>query len=185
MDDGMYLPFEDKMKRTISVLKEEMGAIRAGRANPMVLDKIMVDYYGVQTPINQLCNISVPEARVIIIQPWEAKTLKDIEKAIQKSDLGINPNNDGRVIRLTFPMLNEERRKELIKSVKKMGEESKVAIRTVRRDAVENFKKMKKNNELTEDDLKDAEKEIQNITEKFIVEIDKVIEDKEKEVMEI
>lgn len=185
MADDMYLQYEDKMKKTIAVLKTDMGSIRAGRANPMVLDRILVDYYGVQTPINQLSNISVPEARVIIIQPWESKMLKDIEKAIQKSDLGINPNNDGRIIRLTFPTLTEERRKELIKSIKKTGEESKVAIRSIRRDAVENFKKMKKNTELTEDDLKDAEKEIQNMTERFIVDIDKVVEEKEKEIMEI
>ena len=185
MADEMYLPYEEKMKKTISVLKEEMGSIRAGRANPLVLDRIMVDYYGAQTPINQLSNISVPEARVIIIQPWEAKILKDIEKAIQKSDLGINPNNDGRVIRLTFPMLTEERRRELNKNIKKIGEESKVAIRSIRRDAVESFKKMKKDSELTEDDLKDAEKEIQVITEKFITDIDKIIEEKEKEIMEI
>jgi ribosome recycling factor len=185
MADEMYLQYEDKMNKTIAVLKTDMGSIRAGRANPMVLDRILVDYYGSPTPINQLSNISVPEARVIIIQPWEAKMLKDIEKAIQKSDLGINPNNDGRVIRLTFPTLTEERRKELIKTIKKTGEESKVAIRAIRRDAVESFKKMKKNTELTEDDLKDAEKEIQNMTEKFISDIDKVIEEKEKEIMEI
>jgi len=183
--DEMYLPYEEKMKKTISVLKEELGTIRAGRANPMVLDKIMVDYYGVLTPINQLSNISIPEARVIIIQPWEERILKDIEKAIQKSDLGINPNNDGRVIRLAFPVLTEERRIELIKTLKKIGEESKVAIRSVRREAVEQFKKMKKNADLTEDDLKDAEKEIQTMTEKFIAEIDKTIENKEKEIMEI
>ena len=185
MADEMYLPYEEKMKKTISVLKEELGTIRAGRANPMVLDKIMVDYYGVLTPINQLSNISIPEARVIIIQPWEERILKDIEKAIQKSDLGINPNNDGRVIRLAFPVLTEERRIELIKTLKKIGEESKVAIRSVRREAVEQFKKMKKNADLTEDDLKDAEKEIQTMTEKFIAEIDKTIENKEKEIMEI
>ena len=185
MADEMYLPFEDKMKKTISVLREDLGSIRAGRANPMVLDKIMVDYYGVPTPINQLGNISVPEARVIIIQPWEAKVLKDIEKAIQKSDLGINPNNDGRVIRLSFPVLTEERRKELIKTIRKTGEESKVAVRAIRRDAVESFKKMKKNSELTEDDLKDAEKEIQTMTDGFITDIDKVVGEKEKEIMEI
>ena len=185
MTEEMYLPYEEKMKKTISVLREDLGAIRAGRANPMVLDKIMVDYYGVMTPINQLSNISVPEARVIIIQPWEARVLKDIEKAIQKSDLGINPNNDGRVIRLTFPVLTEERRKELIKVIKKTGEESKVAIRSIRREAVESFKKQKKSSDLTEDDLKDAEKEIQNITDKFITEIDKTVDEKEKEILEI
>ena len=185
MADEMYQPYEEKMKKTISVLREDFAAIRAGRANPAVLEKIMVDYYGTMTPVNQLSNVSVPEARVIVIQPWESKLLKDIEKAIQKSELGINPNNDGKVIRLSFPILTEERRKELIKTTKKMSEDSKVAIRSIRRDAVENFKKMKKATELTEDDLKDAEKEIQNITEKFIAEVEKVLAEKEKEIMEI
>ena len=185
MADDLYEPYETKMKKTISVLREEFSAIRAGRANPALLDRIAIDYYGAQTPINQLSNISVPEARTILIQPWEAKLLKDIEKAIQKSDIGINPNNDGKVIRLTFPVLNEERRKELIKQIKKLSEEAKVAIRSIRRDAVENYKKQKKNNEMTEDDLKDAEKEIQVITEHFVVEVDKVMADKEKEIMEI
>jgi len=185
MADEMYLPYEEKMKKTLSVLNEELGTIRAGRANPMLLDKIMLDYYGVPTPINQLSNISVPEARVIIVQPWEDKLLKDIEKAIQKSDLGVHPSNDGRVIRLNFPVLTEERRKELIKGLKKTGEDSKVAIRSIRRDAVEQFKKMKKNVELTEDDLKNAEKEIQVMTDKFVGDIDKTIEAKEKEIMEI
>ena len=185
MADELYEPYENKMKKTISVLREEYGVIRAGRANPALLDRILVDYYGSQTPINQLSNISVPEARTIVIQPWEAKLLKDIEKAIQKSDIGINPNNDGRVIRLTFPVLNEERRKELMKQIRKMSEEAKVAIRSIRRDAVENFKKQKKSNEMTEDDLKDAEKEIQSITERFVSEVDKVMAEKEKDIMEI
>ena len=185
MADELYEPYETKMKKTISVLKDEFSAIRAGRANPALLDKITVDYYGSQTPINQLSNISVPEARTILIQPWEAKLLKDIEKAIQKSDIGINPNNDGKIIRLTFPVLNEERRKELIKQIKKLSEEAKVAVRSIRRDAVEHFKKQKKSNEMTEDDLKDAEKEIQTITERYVEEVDKVMVDKEKEIMEI
>jgi ribosome recycling factor len=185
MADELYEPFEIKMTKTISVLREEFRTIRAGRANPALLEKITVDYYGAQTPINQLGNISVPEARMILIQPWEAKLLKDIEKAIQKSDIGINPNNDGKVIRLTFPVLNEERRKELIKQIKKLSEEAKVAVRAIRRDAVETFKKQKKSNEMTEDDLKDAEKEIQSITERFIVEVDKAMAEKEKEIMEI
>jgi len=185
MADALYEPFETKMKKTISVLREEYSLLRAGRANPALLDRITVDYYGAQTPINQLANISVPEARMILIQPWEAKLLKDIEKAIQKADIGINPNNDGKFIRLTFPVLNEERRKELIKQIKKLAEESKVAIRSIRREAVEAFKKQKKNNEMTEDDLKDAEKEIQTITERFIVDVDKIMTDKEKEIMEI
>jgi len=185
MADELYEPYENKMKKTISVLREEYSAIRAGRANPALLERILVDYYGSQTPINQLSNVSVPEARTIVIQPWEAKLLKDIEKAIQKSDIGINPNNDGRVIRLTFPVLNEERRKELMKQIRKMSEEAKVAVRSIRRDAVENFKKQKKNNEMTEDDLKDAEKEIQSVTERFIAEVDKVMAEKEKDIMEI
>jgi len=185
MADELYEPYETKMKKTISVLKEQFSAIRAGRANPALLDKITVDYYGTQTPINQLSNISVPEARIIIIQPWEAKLLKEIEKAIQKSDLGINPNNDGRIIRLTFPMLTEERRKDLIKQIKKLSEDAKVAVRAIRRDAVETFKKQKKSNDMTEDDLKDAEKEIQTITERYITEVDNVMADKEKEILEI
>ena len=185
MSDELYEPFETKMTKTISVLREEFRGIRAGRANPALLDKITVDYYGTQTPINQLGNISVPEARTILIQPWEAKLLKDIEKAIQKSDIGINPINDGKVIRLSFPALNEERRKDLLKQIRKLSEDAKVAVRSIRRDAVENFKKQKKSNEMTEDDLKDAEKEIQSITEHFIAEVDKVMAEKEKEIMEI
>ena len=185
MTDELYEPYEAKMTKTISVLREEFRAIRAGRANPAVLDKITVDYYGAQTPINQLSNISVPEARTILIQPWESRLLKDIEKAIQKSDIGINPNNDGKVIRLSFPVLNEERRKDLQKQIRKLSEDSKVAVRSIRREAVENFKKQKKSNEMTEDDLKDAEKEIQTITERFITEVDKVLAEKDKEIMEI
>ena len=185
MADDLYEQYRTKMTKTISVLREEFGVLRAGRANPALLDRITVDYYGTQTPINQLSNISVPEARTIIIQPWESKLLKEIEKAIQKSDIGINPNNDGKLLRLIFPVLNEERRKELIKQIRKLSEEAKVAVRTIRRDAVENFKKQKKSNEMTEDDLKDAEKEIQAITERFIADIDKAMADKEKEIMEI
>lgn len=178
-------PIEEKMKKTISVLKEELAALRAGRANPAILDKVTVDYYGVPTPINQLGNISVPEARVIMIQPWDINILKDIEKAIQKSNIGINPNNDGKVIRLVFPVLTEERRKELTRQVKKYGEDAKVAIRSIRRDAIEHFKVQKKNGEMTEDDLKDAEKDVQNLTDKYVAEIDKIVENKEKEIMEI
>jgi ribosome recycling factor len=185
MAEELYDPYERKMKKTISVLREQFGAIRAGRANPALLDKITIDYYGAQTPINQLGSISVPEARIIIIQPWETKLLKDIEKAIQKSDLGINPNNDGRVIRLLFPALTEERRKDLIKQIKKLSEEAKVAVRAIRREAVEDFKKQKKSNEMTEDDQKDAEKEIQTITERYVVDVDGVMAEKEKEIMEI
>jgi len=180
-----YKDIENKMVKAISALKEELVGIRAGRANPAILDKITVDYYGVPTPINQLGSISVPEARVIVIQPWDAKILKDIEKAIQKSDIGINPSNDGKVIRLIFPVLTEERRKELTKQVKKIGENAKVAIRNVRRDALEDFKTQKKNGEITEDDLKVAENDIQKLTDKYIEEVDKLVELKEKEIMEV
>lgn len=180
-----YKDIENKMARAISALKEEVAGIRAGRANPAILDKITVDYYGVPTPINQLSSISVPEARVIVIQPWEAKMLKDIEKAIQKSDIGINPNNDGNVLRLIFPVLTEERRKELTKQVKKYGENAKIAIRAVRREAIDDFKTQKKNSEITEDDLKVAENDVQKLTDKYIAEVDKVVENKEKEIMEV
>ncbi|MDP4092543.1 MAG: ribosome recycling factor [Bacillota bacterium] len=185
MDKENYKPVEEKMKKTINALKESLAGLRAGRANPAILDKITVDYYGVPTPINQLGNISVPEARVIIIQPWDAKTLKEIEKSIQKSDIGINPNNDGKVIRLVFPALTEERRRELTKVVKKEGEEAKVAIRSIRRDVIEHYKVQKKNSDMTEDDLKDAEKDIQVITDKYIVDIDKLVEAKDKEILEV
>ena len=185
MANTSYKTFEDKMNKAINVLKEELTGLRAGRANPAILDRISVDYYGVPTPINQLGSISVPEARVIVIQPWDAKTLKEIEKAIQKSDIGINPSNDGKIIRLVFPMLTEERRKELTKSVKKHGEDTKIAIRSIRRDAIEFFKAQKKNSEITEDDLKDAEEDIQKITDKYITDIDKLVEHKDKEIMEV
>ncbi len=180
-----YIAIEEKMGKAIHVLKEELAGLRAGRANPSILDRISVDYYGAATPINQLGSISVPEARVIVIQPWEAKILKDIEKAIQKSDIGINPNNDGKVIRLVFPVLTEERRKELTKAVKKHGEDSKVAIRSIRRDSIEHFKTQKKNGDITEDDLKDAETDIQKLTDKYITDIDKIIELKDKEILEV
>ena len=185
MEKAAYKEYEEKMTKALNVLKEELGGLRAGRANPAILDKLTVDYYGTPTPINQLGSISVPEARVIVIQPWESKILKDIEKAIQKSDIGINPNNDGKVIRLIFPVLTEERRKELTKSAKKHGEETKVAIRSIRRDAIEHFKVQKKNSEITEDDLKDAENDMQKLTDKYIADIDKIVEHKEKEIMEV
>lgn len=185
MSVGDYKKLEEKMKKTVKVLSEDLAGIRAGRANPAILDKIMVDYYGVPTPINQLGGVSVPEARMIVIQVWDAQALKDVEKAIQKSDLGLNPTNDGKTIRLLFPSLTEERRKELTKVVKKEGEESKVAIRSIRRDSIEEYKAMKKNGEITEDDLKVVEKDIQNITDKFISEIDKIVALKEQEIMEV
>lgn len=185
MDNNSYKDVEEKMSKAISVLKEDLSGLRAGRANPAILDKITVDYYGVATPINQLGSISVPEARTIVIQPWEAKILKDIEKAIQKSDIGINPNNDGKVIRLSFPVLTEERRKELSKTAKRTGEDCKIAIRSIRRDAIERFKDQKKKSEITEDDLKVAEVDIQKLTDKYIANIDSVVELKEKEIMEV
>lgn len=185
MSSGEYKSIEDKMKKTTNVLKDELTGVRAGRANPAILDKLTVDYYGTPTPINQIASISVPEARVIMIQPWEAKMIKEVEKEIQKSDIGINPNNDGKVIRLIFPMLTEERRKELTKHVKKYGEEAKVAIRAIRRDGIEQMKALKKDGELTEDDLKAAEKDIQNMTDKYIAEIDKIVEQKDAEILEV
>ena len=176
---------EEKMTKTISVLREELAAIRAGRANPAVLDKLEVDYYGVPTRVNQLAAVSVSEARTLVIQPYDKSTLKAIEKAIQASDIGINPNNDGSVLRLLFPRLTEERRKELAKSISKMGEESKVAVRSIRRDANEKLKAMKKSSEITEDDLKSLENDCQKMTDKFIAEIDKITAEKEKEIMSV
>ena len=174
-----------KMGKTVNALVSEYGAIRAGRANPQILDKLAVDYYGTPTPINQLGSISVAEARVLVIQPWDKSVLKAIEKAIQTSDIGINPQNDGSVIRLTFPPLTEDRRKELAKEIQKIGENSKVAVRSIRRDCVDKLKAMKKASEITEDDLKDGEKEIQKITDNYIKEIDDLAAAKAKEIMEI
>lgn len=176
---------ESKMSKAIAALESDYASVRAGRANPAILDKVTVEYYGVQTPLAQVGTISVPEARTIIIQPWDAGILKDIEKAILSSDIGINPNNDGRVIRLNFPPLTEERRKELKKSISKRGEEAKVAVRNIRRDSIDEFKKQKKNNEITEDDLKDLEEKVQKITDKFIKKIEDITADKEKEIMEV
>ncbi|MFA6308549.1 MAG: ribosome recycling factor [Clostridia bacterium] len=181
----MFKPIEEKMNKTIGVLKTDYSGIRAGRANPSILEKVLIDYYGTMTPINQLGNISVPEARVILIQPWDMKLLKEIEKAIQKSDIGINPMNDGKVIRLVFPALSEERRIELIKVVKKHGEDAKVAIRSIRRDAIEHQKAEKKSSKITEDDLKDFEKDIQILTDKFIELIDKTVDIKDREILEV
>ncbi len=176
---------EIKMEKAISALNADFAAIRAGRANPAILDKISVEYYGVPTPIQQVGTISVPEARTIIIQPWDASILGDIEKAILKSDIGINPNNDGKCIRLNFPPLTEERRKELVKGISKRGEDAKVAIRSVRRDALEGFKKQKKDGEITEDDLKDLETKIQKLTDRFVKDIDTIVSDKEKEILAV
>ena len=177
--------YEEKMNKTISVFEENLSEIRAGRANPAILNKITVDYYGVPTPINQVAGISVPEARMILIQPWDMNLLKEIEKEILKSDIGINPNNDGKVIRLNFPELNEERRKEIVKDIRKLAEEAKVAIRSIRRDAMDEAKEMQKKSEITEDDLKNEENEIQKLTDKKVEEIDNMLANKEKEVMSI
>ena len=176
---------EEKMNKTISVFDENLSEIRAGRANPAILNKITVDYYGVPTPINQVAGISVPEARMILIQPWDMNLLKEIEKEILKSDIGINPNNDGKVIRLNFPELNEERRKEIVKDIRKLAEEAKVAIRSIRRDAMDEAKEMQKKSEITEDDLKNEENEIQKLTDKKVEEIDSMLASKEREVMSI
>lgn len=173
------------MDKTISVFEENLSEVRAGRANPAILNKITVSYYGVPTPINQVAGISVPEARMILIQPWDTSLLKEIEKEILKSDIGINPNNDGKVIRLNFPELNEERRKELVKDIRKLAEEAKVAIRSIRRDAMDEAKEMQKKSEITEDDLKNEENEIQKLTDKKVEEIDNMLANKEKEIMSI
>ena len=177
--------FEARMRKSIDSYIYELDGVRAGRANPNVLSRINVDYYGSPTPINQIGSVSVPDARTIVIQPWDASILKDIEKAILASDIGINPNNDGKVIRLNFPELTEERRKDLVKDIKKMAEESKVAIRAIRRDGIDKAKTMQKNSEITEDDLRGAEDSIQKLTDKKIEEIDKVLSDKEKEILTV
>lgn len=176
---------EEKMKKTISALERDYNAVRAGRANAAVLDRVTVDYYGVPSPIQQVAAVSVPEARTLMIQPWDASILRDIEKAILTSDIGINPQNDGRVIRLMFPPLTEERRKDIVKDIRKMAEESKVAVRNLRRDALEKLKGLKKANQITEDDEQNGEKKIQNLTDKYCKEIDNMSAAKEKEIMEI
>ncbi|HIQ98969.1 MAG TPA: ribosome recycling factor [Candidatus Scybalocola faecavium] len=183
--DERIKTYESKMKKTLESLDKEYASIRAGRANPHVLDKLVVDYYGSPTPIQQVGNISVPEARMIVIQPWESKLIKDIEKAILASDIGITPTNDGKSIRLVFPELTEERRKELAKDVKKKGEGAKVAVRNIRRDANDAFKKMNKAKEISEDDYANLEEGIQKITDKYIAEVDKAVEAKTKEVLTV
>ncbi len=177
--------YEEKMSKSLDSLKEEFSSIRAGRANPHILDKIKVDYYGAPTSLQQVANISVPEARMIQIQPWESSLIKEIEKAILVSDLGITPNNDGKVIRLVFPELTEDRRKELAKDVKKKGDNAKVAIRNIRRDANDSFKKANKAGELSDDELSNAEDEVQKITDKYTALVDKAIEDKTKEILTV
>ena len=180
-----YKNIEERMNKTISVYEEKLSEVRAGRANPAILNKVKIDYYGTPTPINQVAGVSVPEASLIVIQPWDVSVLKDIEKAILASDIGINPNNDGKVIRLAFPELTEERRKELVKDIKKMAEEAKVAVRAVRRDGIDEAKTKQKNSEITEDELKNAENDIQKLTDKKIEEVDKILENKEKEIMSV
>lgn len=180
-----FTHIEQRMDKSINVLVENLAEIRAGRANPAILNKITVDYYGTPTPINQVAGISVPEARLIVIQPWDTNLLKEIEKEILKAELGINPNNDGRVIRLAFPELNEERRKELVKEVRRIVEDSKVAIRAVRRDGIDEAKTAEKNGEMSEDELKGAEEKIQKITDSKIEEIDRIATNKEKEIMSV
>lgn len=176
---------EDRMAKSVHVLSSEYAAIRAGRANPSVLDKIMVDYYGTPTPINQLAAVSVTEARTLTISPWDASVTKGIEKAIQTSDLGINPQTDGKTIRIIFPPLTEDRRRDIVKDISKMGEEAKIAVRSIRRDAIDKLKKMKKQSEITEDDLKHAEKHTQQLTDQYCKEIDEISTKKEKEIMAI
>lgn len=180
-----FKEYSRKMDKTLDVLQEDFGAVRAGRANARVLDRIMVEYYGVDTPVGQVGTISSPDARTLVIQPWDGSLLKKIEKAIQTSDLGINPQNDGRVIRLVFPQLTEERRRELTKQVKKYGEDAKVAVRNIRRDAMDYIKALKKKSEITEDDFKVIEKDMQKLTDDYIKEVERIADEKEKELMEI
>jgi ribosome recycling factor len=181
----MYDEYESKMKKTVEVLQNNFSTVRAGRANPAVLDQVKVDYYGTQTPLNQIASIGTPDPRTLMIQPWDASSLKLVEKAIMTSDLGINPANDGRVIRLVFPQPTEERRKELIRQISKQAEDAKVAIRNIRRDAVETYKAQKKTGEITEDDLISTEKDIQKLTDSYIKEIDSATQKKEAEIKEI
>ena len=180
-----YTNLKEKMEKSISVYSERLAAVRAGRANPAILNKVKIDYYGTPTPINQVAGVSVPEARLIVIQPWDMSILKEIEKAILASDIGINPNNDGKVIRLAFPELNEERRKEIVKDIRKMAEEAKVSIRAIRREGMDTAKSEQKEGIMTEDELKNAENEIQKMTDKKIEEIEQILEKKEKEVMSV
>ena len=180
-----YKPYSEKMDKAISILRSDLSAIRAGRANPAILDKLTIEYYGTTTPITQVGSISVPEARMIVFQPWDMSTIKLVEKAILASDIGLTPQSDGKTIKLIFPPLTEERRKELCKSIKKYGEDCKVAIRSIRRDTMDKLKAMKKNSEITEDDLKDCEKKVQDLTDKFCADADNAVTAKEKEIMTV
>ena len=182
---GKYEAHENKMEKNLSALESNLATIRAGRANPGILDKVSVEYYGVASPLTQIANVSVPDARTIVVQPWDASIVGEVEKAILKSDIGITPTNDGKSLRLNFPPLTEERRKELSKQVKKYGEECKVAMRNVRRDAIEEYKAQKKRSEITEDDLKDIEGDIQKLTDGYVKKIDDVVAKKEKEILEV
>ena len=184
MDDRL-VQYDDKMQKTMRNLQEEFGSIRAGRANPHVLDKLRVDYYGTPTPIQQVANVNVPEPRMIQIQPWEPSMVKEIEKVILTSDLGINPTNDGKLIRLVFPELTEERRKELAKDVKKKGENAKVAIRNIRRDGNDTLKKLSKSDDISEDEIHDLENELQKLTDKYIANVDKAVDEKSKEILTV
>lgn len=183
--DERLVKYEDKMQKSLNNLLDEYSSIRAGRANPHVLDKVLVDYYGAPTPLQQVANVSVPEPRMIQIQPWEQSLVKEIEKAILTSDIGINPTNDGKLIRLVFPELTEERRKDLAKDVKKKGENAKVAVRNIRRDANDSFKKLSKENEISEDEIKDLEDLAQKLTDQYIAKIDSAIDDKTKEILTV
>ena len=183
--DERIQKYEEKMKKTLASLESELVTIRAGRANPHILDKLAVDYYGAPTPLQQVANITVPEARMIQIQPWESSLIKGIEKAILTSDLGLNPSNDGKVIRLVFPELTEERRKELVKDVKKKGEAAKVAVRNIRRDANDALKKMGKGGDISEDEIKDLEDQVQKLTDKFVKKIDEAVDTKAKEILTV
>lgn len=183
--DAVFTKAKEKMEKCLDALNRDYKAVRAGRANPAILDRVTVDYYGTPTPINQMAAISVPEPRMLMIQPWDASTLKDIEKAINTAEIGINPSNDGKVIRLAFPALTEERRKELVKDISKRGEEAKVAVRNVRRDAMDDIKKLKKDNEITEDDQKNGEKKLQDITDSYIKQVEEMVKKKEDAVLSI
>ena len=185
MINELHEQVKSKMEKSIQVLKKDLARMRAGRANPQILDRITVDYYGVPTPLNQLGNITVPEARLLVISLWDSKMIPAVEREIMKSDLGITPTNDGKVIRLVFPELTEERRKELVKTGKKMGEETKVAIRKIRREANDQLRKMQKNSEITEDDLREEESNVQKITDDYIKKVDELIKEKENEIMEV
>ena len=183
--ETVFAKTKERMEKCLDSLDRDYQVIRAGRANPKVLNNVMVEYYGTPTPLNQMAAVSSPEPRLLVVQPWDTSTLKDIEKAINIADIGINPQNDGKVIRLNFPQLTEEHRKTLVKDVAKRGEEAKVAIRNVRRDSMDDIKKLKKDNQITEDDQKDGEKELQNITDKYIKQVDDMVKAKEEEVLSI